>query len=128
MPDFKAIIKIKSSIKVNDIFKNSFESQYNLLDNKTYSSEKTTTPSLDQRIKTIKEEASEKIESDLQGQSAYLKKLSEKVNLKSLTHAFENFFLYYLDNVIKTTFTTELQKEFLIYRLISFSGETKKKN
>ena len=110
MPDFKAIIKIKSSIKVNDIFKNTFESQYNLLDNKTYSSEKTTTPSLDQRIKTIKEEASEKIESDLQGQSAYLKKLSEKVNLKSLTHAFENFFLYYLDNVIKTTFTTELQK------------------
>ena len=127
MPDFKAIIKIKSSIKVNDIFKNTFESQYNLLDNKTYSSEKTTTPSLDQRIKTIKEEASEKIESDLQGQSAYLKKLSEKVNLKSLTHAYENFFLYDLDNVIKPTFTTELQKEFSIYGLISFSGETKKK-
>ena len=126
MPDFKAIIKIKSSIKVNDIFKNTFGLQYNLLDNKTYSSEKNTTPSLDQRIKTIKEEASEKIESDLQGQSAYLKKLSEKVNLKSLTHAYENFFLYDLDNVIKPTFTMELQKEFSIYGLISFSGETNK--
>ena len=128
MPDFKAIIKIKSSIKVNDIFKNTFESQYNLLDNKTYSLEKTTTPSLDQRIKAIKQEASEKIESDLQEQSAYLKKLSEKVNLKSLTHAYENFFLYDLDNVIKPTFTTELQKEFSIYCLISFSRETKKNN
>ena len=127
MPVFKAIIKIKSSIKIYYIFKNTFESQYNLLDNKTYSSEKTTTLSLDQRIKTIKKEASEKIESDLQGQSAYLKKLSEKVNLKSLTHAYENFFLYDLDNVIKPTFTMELQKEFSIYGLISFSGETKKK-
>ena len=128
MPDFNVFIKIKNSQKVNDVFKNTFESQYNLLDNKTYSSEKTSTPSLDQRIKTIKEIAPEKIESDLQGQSGYLKKLSEKVNLKSLTHAYENFFLYDLDNVIKPTFTTELQKEFSIYGLISFSGETKKDN
>ena len=48
--------------------------------------------------------------------------------MKSLTHAYENFFLYDLDNVIKPTFTTELQKEFSIYGLISFSGETKKNN
>ena len=48
--------------------------------------------------------------------------------MKSLTHAYENFFLYDLDNVIKPTFTTELQKEFSIYGLISFSGETKKDN
>ena len=48
--------------------------------------------------------------------------------MKSLTHAYENFFLYNLDNVIKPTFTTELQKEFSIYGLISFSGETKKDN
>ena len=41
-------------------------------------------------------------------------------------HAYEIFFLYDLDNVIKLTFTTELQKEFSIYGLISFSGETKK--
>ena len=52
----------------------------------------------------------------------------EKVNLKSLTHAYENFFLYDLDNLIKPTFTTELQKEFSIYCLISFSGETRKDN
>ena len=74
----------------------------------------------------IKENAPENIE-ELQGQFGYVKKLSEKVNLKSLTHAYEIFFLYDLDNIIKPTFTTELQKEFSIYGLISFSGETKKK-
>ena len=36
--------------------------------------------------------APENIE-ELQGQSGYIKKLSEKVNLKSLTHAYENFFI-----------------------------------
>ena len=40
----------------------------------------------------------------------------------------KNFFLSNIDNVIKPTFTTELQKEFSIYDLISFSGETKKDN
>ena len=63
----------------------------------------------------------------LQGQSGYIKKLSEKVNLKSLTHAYEKKILYDLD-VIKPTFTTELQKEFSIYGLILFSGETKQNN
>ena len=48
--------------------------------------------------------------------------------MKSLTHAYENFFLYDLENVIKPIFTTELQQEFSIYGLISFSGETKKNN
>ena len=38
------------------------------------------------------------------------------------------FFLYDLENTIKPTFVTEVQKEFSIYRLISFSGETKKNN
>ena len=87
---------------------------------------KLNTFSTDQKVKTIKEAAPKYLETDLQGQSGYLKKLSEKVNLKSLTYAYENFFLYDLDNLIKPTFTTELQKEFSIYGLISFSGETKK--
>ena len=46
--------------------------------------------------------------------------------MKSLTHTYENFFLYDLENVIKPIFTTELQQEFSIYGLISFLGETKK--
>ena len=33
-----------------------------------------------------------------------------------------------MENIIKPTFTTELQKEFSIYGLINFSGESKKNN
>ena len=45
--------------------------------------------------------------------------------MKPLTHAFENFFLYDLEDMIKETFVTELNKEFSIYDLITFSGENK---
>ena len=65
---------------------------------------------------------------DLSGQVAYIKNISAKINLKSLTHAFENFFLYDLEEMIKTVYATELNKDFSIYGLISFSGETKKNN
>ena len=65
---------------------------------------------------------------DLSGQVAYIKNISAKINLKSLTHAFENFFLFDLEEMIKTVYATELNKDFSIYGLISFSGETKKNN
>ena len=52
---------------------------------------------------------------------------SHKINTKSLTYAHENFFLYDLENMIKPTFTTELQQEFNIYGLIHFSGDQKNK-
>ena len=52
---------------------------------------------------------------------------SHKINTRSLTYAHENFFLYDLENMIKSTFTTELQQEFNIYGLIYFSGEEKNK-
>ena len=42
---------------------------------------------------------------------------SHKINTRSLTYAHENFFLYDLENMIKPTFTTELQQEFNIYGL-----------
>ena len=42
--------------------------------------------------------------------------------------AFENFFLYDLENMITETFVTELNKTFSTYGLISFSGETKTDN
>ena len=85
---------------------------------------KSTFSLLEEKLK-IKEVAPTNIE-DLQCQSGYIKKLSEKVNLKSLTHAYEKIFLYDLENVIKPIYTTELQQEFSIDGLISFSGETKK--
>ena len=45
-----------------------------------------------------------------------------------MTQAYEIFFLYDLVNIIKPTFATDVQKEFLIYGLISFLGDTKKNN
>ena len=80
---------------------------------------------LEDKLK-IKEVTPTNIE-DLQVQLGYINKLSEKVNLKSSTHAYEKIFLYDLENVIKPIYTTELQQEFSIYGLLSFSGETKKK-
>ena len=110
--EFKIGFKLKTTTAAaatdDQIFEKTFKSTFSLLEDKS----------------KIKEVAPTNIE-DLRAQ--YIKKLSEKVNLKSLTHAYENFFLHDLENVIKLIYTTELQQEFLIYGLISFSGETKKK-
>ena len=109
LPDFKIHIKLKDPSKTTALFKETVEFFYLILE---------------KNLKN-KKLAPTNIE-DLQGQSGYIKKLSEKVNLKSLMYAYENFFLYDLENIIKPVFTTELQKEFSIYGLIPFSGETKK--
>ena len=114
--EFKIDFKLKTtttktSTTADQIFEKTFKSTFSLLEDKS----------------KIKEVAPTNIE-DLQGQSGYIKKLSEKANLKSLTHAYENFFLYNLENIIKPIYTTKLQQEFSIYGLISFSGETKKDN
>ena len=114
--EFKIDFKLKTATTTaaaatdDQIFEKTFKSTFSLLEDKS----------------KIKEVAPTNIEVS-QGQSGYIKKLSEKVNLKSLTHAYENFFLFDLENVIKPIYTTELQQEFSIYGLISFSGETKKK-
>ena len=81
-------------------------------------------PNMSEKVKATKDLV-QKLESE---ELTLLKSLSKKVNIKSLTHAYENFFLYDLENIIKPTFTTELQKEFNIYGLIYFSGEAKENN
>ena len=81
-------------------------------------------PNMSANVKAPKD-LIEKLESE---ELTLLGSLSKKVNIKSLTHAYENFFLYDLENMIKLTFTTELQKEFNIYGLIYFSGEAKENN
>ena len=111
--EFKIDLKVKTattktSTTADEIFEKTFKSTFSLFEDKL----------------KIKEVAPTNIE-DLQGQSGYIKKLSEKVNLKLLTHAYKIFFLYDLENVIKPIYMTELQQEFSIYGLISFSGKTK---
>ena len=65
LPDFKIHIKVKDPSKTMLLFKETLEVSYSIL----------------QKNLKIKELASSNIE-DLQGQSGYIKKLSEKVNLK----------------------------------------------
>ena len=83
----------------------------------------------DDKNETIKVKAPKDLIEKLQSQELnLLQSLSKKIDTKSLTYAYENFFLYDLENMIKATFTTELQKEFNIYGLIYFSGEAKENN
>ena len=66
--------KIKSQSR-NELFKKTLESSYSIVES-------------DRKVKTL---APSYIE-NLSGQSSYIKNLSIKVNLKLLTHAYENFF------------------------------------
>ena len=49
--------------------------------------------------------------------------LKKEIDLKPLTHTFENFFQYDLENMINEVYVTQLNKEFSICGLITFSGE-----
>ena len=50
--------------------------------------------------------------------------LRKQIDLKPLTHAFETFFLHDLENMINEIYVKQLHKEFSIYGLIAFSGES----
>ena len=51
--------------------------------------------------------------------------LKKQIDLKPVTHAFEIFFLYDLENMINEIYVMQLNKEFSIYGLITFSSENK---
>ena len=112
LPDFKIDINLKDRKYSSQTLRDLFEHSYSLLNTDT-------------KVKTL---APSNIESALMGKLEYIKNLSKSINLKSLTHTYENFFLYDLENIIKPTFVTELGKNFSIYGLISFSGKTKENN
>ena len=81
LPDFDIHVKLKDQ-SLNELFKKTLESSYSILES-------------DRKLKTLGPFDIE----NLSGQSGYIKNLSKKVNLKSLTHAYENFFLYDLENI-----------------------------
>ena len=75
LPGFNIHVKLKDQL-LNKLFKKTLES-YSILES-------------DRKVKTL---APSNIE-NLSGQSGYIKNLSKKVNLKSLTDAYKNFSLY----------------------------------
>ena len=103
-----------------------FEGSFYILDNDYNRSTKTEIISKTKRSGEIKNTTPEKIEEYLSEDYLKLKKLSEEINLKSFNRIYEKIFLYDLENIIRPSFTTELQAEFSIYGLINFSGEINK--
>ena len=109
MPDFKFKVEF-SDWTASDEVKKAFDSTENIL------------------VKPDKEAAPDNLKTDLLGQSEKIKKLSKEIQLKSLTLAYENFFLYNNENVITEIFVTELNQKLSTFGLVSFSGEAKNNN
>ena len=124
MPDFNVKITIKKGKEtIEENMKKIFEGSFYVLDNKVNTSKKTEIISKTKRSAEIKNTTPEKIEEELDREYLKLKKIWEEINLKSFNIFYETFFLYDLENIIRPTFTTELQEEFSIYGLINFSGQ-----
>ena len=124
MPDFNVkITNKKGKEKIDENTKKIFEGTFYILDNKVNTSKETEIISKTKRTAKIKNTIPEKIKESLNEEYFKLKKLTEEINLNSFNRLYENFFLYDLENIIRPTYTTELQEEFSIYGLINFSGE-----
>ena len=123
IPDFN--VKVEMKKKSEDSIKKIFEGSFFTLDNDNYQS-KNKIISTNKRPATIKNTFSEEAEKYLNKDYNEMKKLADEINFKSLNVVYENFFLYDLDNFIRSSYTTELQTEFSIYGLVNFSNETKK--
>ena len=72
-------------------------------------------------IKPGKEAITGDLKAGLFGQGEKIKKLSKVVQLKSLTLAYEKFFLSYVGNMKTKTFVAESNQNFSKYGLIPFS-------
>ena len=129
MPNFNVNVKIKKDT-VSDDLKKIFEGSFFILDNDYNTSKKTELLRGNKRIAAIKNSTDEKIEQILNSEYVKLKKLKDEIKIEAFNQIYENFFLYDLENMIRPSFTTELQKEFSIYGLVNFSAkveEEKKK-
>ena len=73
-------------------------------------------------VKLDKEPTTDNLKTDLFGQGDNIKKLSKETQLKSLTLAYENLFLYDNENMITETFVTELNQKLSMFGLVSFLG------
>ena len=125
MPNFNVSVKIKKNTVSNDLRK-IFEGSFFILDNDYNTSKKTEILNGNKRIATIKNSTDEKLEEILNSEYIKLKKLKDEIKIEAFNQIYENFFLYDLENMIRPSFTTELQKEFSIYGLVNFSAKVEK--
>ena len=125
IPDFNVEVKMKK--KVDDNIKKIFEGSFFILDNDYNQSKKTEIISTNRRSAEIKNSLPEETIKYLNADYLKMKKLSDEINIKSLNVVYENFFLYDLENIIRPSFTTELQAEFSIFGLVNLSNETEEK-
>ena len=104
--DFR--IKIKKQSATNNI-KKIFESNLHLHE------------------ENAEEEAPRTIKESLEGQMGKrnIDTLKKQIDLKPLTDGFQKFFLHDFENMINEIYVTQLNKEFSIYSLITFSDENK---
>ena len=106
--DFDFKIKMKKQLATNGI-KKIFESNLYLLKENT------------------EIEAPPTIKETIEGQmdKCNINILKKQFDLKPLAHTFEKIFLYDLENMINEIYVTQLNKEFPVYDLITFSSENK---
>ena len=122
MPDFNVRVKIKKK-GVNDDLKKIFEGSFFILDNDYNTSKKTEVIDGSKRSALIKNSTDEKLEENLNGEYIKLKKLADEIKIESFNRIYEKKFLYDLENMIRPSFTTELQVEFSIYGMVNFSAK-----
>ena len=100
-----------------------FEGSFFILDNDYNTSKKTEIITTSKRSALIKNSTSEKLEEYLNGDYIKLKKLADEIKIESFNRIYEKKFLYDLENMIRPSFTTELQVEFSIYGQVNFSAQ-----
>ena len=122
MPNFNVNVEIKKD-SISDNLKKIYEGSFFILDNDYNNSKKTEILSGNKRIATIKNSTDENMEKILNSEYIKLKKLKDEIKIEAFNQIYENFFLYDLENMIRPSFTTELQKEFSIYGLVNFSAK-----
>ena len=111
--EFECDKTVVSTFKVDDFVLPKFDLKLELADRTVSDDVKKIFDSSDTiLIKPDKISAPSDLTQKLFGQAEKIRKLSKEIQLKSLMLAYENFFLYNLENIITETFVTKLNESF----------------
>ena len=111
--EFECDKTVVTTFKVDDFVLPKFDLKLELADRTVSDDVKKIFDSSDTiLIKPDKISAPSDLTQKLFGQAEKIRKLSKEIQLKSLMLAYENFFLYNLENIITETFVTKLNESF----------------